>query len=115
MKASQLLRGAARRLAHGYYDGKEYYICNAIGLYVDTVKEEDRGRARLAQKELVNYIDTLLMGEYGPRTLGDWADHNIPASRRLRSRNYGHWRDQMQAYRHRWVRHLIVEFESRGE
>jgi hypothetical protein len=120
MKPSQLLRGAVKHLALTYYDvgarDKDLYICNAIRYYAHSVPEKDRDKAVYAQIQLVRHIEVLLRQDSEHNlTLDGWVRLNVPGSKRLKSRNHALWIDQMQAYRHRWVQHLIVEFEAEGE
>ena len=126
MKASQLLRGAvpflARDFTEAFYTGKNVYTCHAIdkcarSMYGSSMYgAADRAAIATASADLVRYINVLLCPE-APKsmTLACWVLDNVPGAIALKDYHPDKWLDQIQAYRHRWVQHLIKEFEAKGE
>ena len=119
MKASQLLRGALEHLSLDSYDllysRKETFVCKALEKYVGLAYARN-DVAHRAVFYLIEYIKKLVNPtRLSARTLESWALDNIPGAVAHKKRHPEEWREMMQAYRHRWVKHLVKEFEAKGE
>lgn len=111
VKSSHILRHAKQILWDGIFPVKdrEEYVCWAV---------EDAGTYLLGGKTdgRVSYIRRRIMESIDRCTVEDWLEWKVP--------EFAAWRDsvsdeefylQMQTYRHRWVDHLIAEYEATGD
>lgn len=98
MKTSELLKLAKTRLSKVDGDGHYCFVCNAI----DNVRVDSKAADKIRTR-LTNRISRAIRPYVSVR---DWLkyQHGIE----LYSR-------EMQTYRHRWVDHLIAEYESKGD
>ena len=105
MKKSNILREAKKVLARNIYEidnGKRTFICHAI----EWVRQSRPELIRHDTYELREHIQKQL-GLYS--TVDGWLEKIAGVPRRQLTP------ENLQLYRHRWLDHLILHFEARGD
>ena len=124
MKTSALLRLATLYLWDGesQIGDRHSYICHALfeaataaGLYQNKSREKVEAAHRRATRRI-----NICIAPYA--TLSRWVDRSVPGSSQsmddaANEHPYPHRFPtmQMQAYRRRWLKHLIKHFEAQGD
>ena len=108
MKTSEVFKQAKTHLWDGcldYIDG-EFYICHAI---------EEAAWVRATKRPApYNRAKKIIQKRIHPEyDLDNWVRKNVKGSWRTLNKIRGP--EQMQAYRHRWLDALIIEFETKGD
>ena len=101
MKSSKMLRKAKKLLSTGVADcnKKTSHICFALCDASDSPKDMVVG------DQLIERVQYLLGGF---ANVTDWLAYHGYSK-------YPHSVDKVQAYRHRWVNHLIREYKAKGD
>ena len=70
----------------------------------------------ITYKTLIN-TRSVIMRRLSPSvSVSEWLDENIGFGYKYYNlRDHAFWTQQIQAYRHRWVDALIIEFETKGD
>ena len=97
MKTSEVLIKAKAYLSKAKPDGKPEFICNAIGQVV-------YNRQNPVRKALIGDIQEAISPS---SSVTDWLDYRHG----IRNQSY----EDMQAYRHRWVDAMILDYQSKGD
>ena len=79
---------------------KEEFICHAIKTCWSYPGAESA--RELINQRLQNFA-----------TVNNWLIANVPAARELSEKDYMKFEEQVQRYRHRWLKSLIKEFKER--
>lgn len=109
MKTSDLLTLAKPFLWDGGAQGMVRHICLAIDdaarSQAKRLRNPKKAALAAARMRALRHVTRCLGVE---TTVTDWLIANVPESR-------GASQDQIQAYRHRWLDHLIQHFKDKGD
>lgn len=110
MKTSEILRASKKYLWQGNNHpkfGKDEHICYAIISAFGRMQEAGQQHYTEYPRHLLNEIHARL---HPYSSVTEWLSHNVPEFKEHECSG-----TVIQTYRHRWVDHLIAEYEAQGD
>jgi hypothetical protein len=108
MKISKVFRLAKKHLSTTHSDTKFKYICHSIEYSIPFGNLSAVGARNVIE-------DRLGQDENGYLTVENWLVNRGLIPENTYEIDYGYYFDLVQAYRHRWLDSLILEFEAKGQ